>query len=121
MSVGVTRGVALRGVSGHLVDIECHVGRGLPAFDISGLPDTALRQAAQRVRAAALSAEVSLNARQLTFNLSPASLPKHGTGFDLGLVVAALTALVLLLPMLSAVSGVATAATGPMNAKLDPR
>ena len=92
MSVGVTRGVALRGVSGHLVDIECHVGRGLPAFDISGLPDTALRQAAQRVRAAALSAEVSLNARQLTFNLSPASLPKHGTGFDLGLVVAALTA-----------------------------
>ena len=45
MSIGVTRGVALRGITGHLVDIECHVGRGLPAFDISGLPDAALRQA----------------------------------------------------------------------------
>lgn len=92
MSVGVTRGVALRGIAGHLVDIECHVGRGLPAFDISGLPDTALRQAPQRVRAACLSADVSLNSRQLTFNLSPASIPKHGTGFDLGIAVAALAA-----------------------------
>lgn len=92
MSVGVTRGVALRGIAGHLVDIECHVGRGLPSFEISGLPDTALRQASQRVRAATISLGVSLNARQLTFNLSPAAIPKHGTGFDLGIAVAALTA-----------------------------
>lgn len=92
MSVGVTRGVALRGITGHLVDIECHVGRGLPAFDISGLPDTALRQAPQRVRAAVISAGYSINSRQLTFNLSPASIPKHGTGFDLGIAVAALAA-----------------------------
>lgn len=92
MSVGVTRGVALRGISGHLVDIECHVGQGLPCFEISGLPDTALRQAPQRVRAATISAGISLNSRQLTFNLSPAAIPKHGTGFDLGIAVAALAA-----------------------------
>lgn len=92
VSVGVTRGVALRGITGHLVDIECHVGRGLPSFEISGLPDTALRQAPQRVRAAVISAGYSLNSRQLTFNLSPASIPKHGTGFDLGIAIAALTA-----------------------------
>ena len=92
MGVGVTRGVALRGIAGHLVDIECHVGQGLPAFEISGLPDTALRQAPQRVRAATISAGFSLNSRQLTFNLSPAAIPKHGTGFDLGIAVAALAA-----------------------------
>ena len=92
MSIGVTRGVALRGITGHLVDIECHVGRGLPAFDISGLPDAALRQAPQRVRAASISAGFSLNSRQLTVNLSPASIPKHGTGFDLGIAVAVLAA-----------------------------
>ena len=92
MSIGVTRGMALRGITGHLVDIECHVGRGLPAFDISGLPDAALRQAPQRVRAASISAGFSLNSRQLTVNLSPASIPKHGTGFDLGIAVAVLAA-----------------------------
>lgn len=92
MSIGVTRGVALRGIAGHVVDIECHIGQGLPSFDIGGLPDTALRQASQRVRAATISAGHSLNARQLTVNLSPAAIPKHGTGFDLGIAVAALVA-----------------------------
>lgn len=90
MSIGVTRGVALRGISGHVVEIECHVGQGLPAFEIGGLPDTALRQSSQRVRAAAISAGFSVNSRQLTLNLSPAAIPKHGTGFDLGIAVAAL-------------------------------
>ena len=90
MSIGVTRGVALRGITGRVVDIECHVGQGLPAFEIGGLPDTALRQSSQRVRAAAISAGFSLNSRQLTLNLSPAAIQKHGTGFDLGIAVAAL-------------------------------
>ncbi|NYF97180.1 YifB family Mg chelatase-like AAA ATPase [Janibacter cremeus] len=92
MSIGVTRGVALRGITGRVVDVECHSGQGLPTFEIGGLPDTALRQAPQRVRAAAIAAGHSLNQRQLTINLSPASIPKHGTSFDLGIAVAALTA-----------------------------
>lgn len=92
MSIGVTRGVALRGITGRVVEIECHVGQGLPAFEIGGLPDTALRQSSQRVRAAAISAQFSLNSRQLTFNLSPAAIQKHGTGFDLGIAVAAFAA-----------------------------
>lgn len=92
MSIGVTRGVALRGITGHIVEIECHVGQGLPTFDIGGLPDTALRQAPQRVRAATISAGHSINARQLTVNLSPASIPKQGTAFDLGIALAALAA-----------------------------
>lgn len=93
MSIAVTRAVALRGVTGHVVDVECHLGQGLPTFEIGGLPDTALRQAAQRVRAAALSAECSLSSRQLTFNLSPASIRKYGTGYDLALAVVALAAM----------------------------
>lgn len=92
MSIAVTRAVALRGIAGHVVDVECHIGHGLPCFELGGLPDTALRQAPQRVRAAALSAGCSLNARQLTVNLSPAAIPKHGTGFDLAIAVAALAA-----------------------------
>ena len=92
MSIGVTKGVALRGITGRVVDIECHNGQGLPAFEIGGLPDTALRQAPQRVRAAAIATGFSLNQRQLTINLSPASLPKHGTAFDLGIAVAAFAA-----------------------------
>lgn len=92
MSIGVTRGVALRGITGRVVDVECHSGQGLPSFEIGGLPDTALRQAPQRVRAAAIAAGYSLNQRQLTINLSPAAIPKHGTSFDLGIAVAALTA-----------------------------
>src|SRR5699024_8521236 len=92
VSIGVTRSVALRGISGRVVDIECHSGQGLPAVEIGGLPDTALRQAPQRVRAAAIAADFSLNQRQLTINLSPASIPKHGTSFDLGIAVAALAA-----------------------------
>ncbi len=92
MSIGVTRGVALRGIAGRVVDIECHSGQGLPSFEIGGLPDTALRQAPQRVRAAAIAAGHGLNQRQLTINLSPAAFPKHGTGFDLGIAVAALAA-----------------------------
>ena len=92
MSFVVTRGVALRGITGHVVEVECHIGQGLPAFDIGGLPDTALRQAPQRVRAAAISAGHSLNSLQLTVNLSPAAIHKHGTAFDLGIAVAALAA-----------------------------
>lgn len=92
MSIATTRAVALRGIAGQVVDVECHVGLGLPAFDIGGLPDTALRQAPQRVRAAALAAGCSLASRQVTINLSPAAIPKHGTGFDLAIAVAALGA-----------------------------
>ena len=92
MTIAVTRGVALRGIAGHLVEIECHVGSGLPSFDLGGLPDAALRQAPQRVRAAVISAGHSVNARQLSVNLSPAAIPKHGTGFDLGIAVVVLAA-----------------------------
>src|SRR5919202_3215856 len=92
MAVGRTLGVALLGIDGHLVDVEADVASGLPAFTITGLPDVALGQARDRVRAAAANSGVALPMRRLTVNLSPASLPKAGTGFDLAVAVAVLVA-----------------------------
>lgn len=90
MPVARTLAVALRGVDGSLVEIEADLANGLPAFTIIGLPDAALGEAKDRVRSAAANSGCDLPARKVTVNLSPASLPKHGSGFDLGIAVAAL-------------------------------
>lgn len=87
-----TRAVALLGVDGALVEIEADMGAGLPAFVIIGLPDTSLGEARDRVRSAATNSGCALPARKLTVNLSPASLPKQGSSFDLGIAIAALAA-----------------------------
>lgn len=92
MSVARTRAVALLGVDGALVEIEADMGAGLPAFVIIGLPDTSLGEARDRVRSAATNSGCALPARKLTVNLSPASLPKQGSSFDLGIAIAALAA-----------------------------
>lgn len=90
MAVARTLAVALHGVDGALVEIEADLANGLPAFSIIGLPDAALGEAKDRVRSAAVNSGCDLPARKVTVNLSPASLPKHGSGFDLGIAVAAL-------------------------------
>ncbi|WP_423918097.1 YifB family Mg chelatase-like AAA ATPase [Frigoribacterium sp. 2-23] len=92
MSVARTRAVSLLGLDGALVEIEADMGPGLPAFMIIGLPDTSLGEARDRVRAAATNSGCPLPTRKLTVNLSPASLPKQGSSFDLGIAVAALAA-----------------------------
>jgi magnesium chelatase family protein len=92
MSLGRTQCVALAGIDGHLVDVEADVANGLPAFTITGLPDTSLSEARDRVRAACANSGVAIPHRRLTVNLSPASLPKAGTGFDLAVAIAVLVA-----------------------------
>ncbi|HEY4268536.1 MAG TPA: YifB family Mg chelatase-like AAA ATPase [Galbitalea sp.] len=92
MGLGRTHAVSLLGLSGAIVEIEADVGSGLPAFILIGLPDAALGEANHRVRAAATNAGCPLPGHKITINLSPASLPKHGSGFDLGIAVAALAA-----------------------------
>ena len=84
--------MALVGVEGHAVQVEAHCASGLPAFILVGLPDTSLSEAKERVRAAATSAGLPWEARRRTVNLSPASLPKAGAGFDLAIAVACLVA-----------------------------
>lgn len=90
MGLARTLSVALTGVEGHVVLVEARGSSGLPAFTLGGLPDTACAQAPDRVRAAAASAGFDLPQQRWTVNLSPASLPKVGSGFDLAIAVALL-------------------------------
>ncbi len=92
MSLGRTRAVALRGIEGTLVEVEANGSQGLPAFSVSGMPDAACRQSPDRVRAACGNAGLELPKGRITVNLSPAALPKQGSGFDLAIAVAALAA-----------------------------
>ncbi|MFJ3382584.1 MULTISPECIES: YifB family Mg chelatase-like AAA ATPase [unclassified Curtobacterium] len=87
-----TSAVALLGVSGRLVEVEAHLTSQLPGFSIIGLPDTSLGEARERVRSAASSAGCPLPARRITVNLTPAAIPKRGSGFDLAIAMAVLAA-----------------------------
>ncbi|GIG53253.1 YifB family Mg chelatase-like AAA ATPase [Demequina activiva] len=90
--IGRTRTVVLAGLTGHVVDVEAHIGSSLPGFTIVGLPDTALSEARDRVRAATASSGLPWPQRRITVNLSPASLPKSGAATDLAIAVAVLAA-----------------------------
>jgi magnesium chelatase family protein len=92
MAIGRTHAIALLGLQGAVVEIEADISSNLPAFVLIGLPDAALGEAKDRVRAAATNSGCALPGRKITVNLSPAALPKHGSGFDLGIAMAALAA-----------------------------
>ena len=92
MPIGRTHSVSLLGMHGALVEIEADISNNLPNFVLIGLPDAALNEAKDRVRAAATNSGLDLPNRKVTVNLSPAALPKHGSGFDLGIAIATLAA-----------------------------
>ena len=84
MPVARTHSIALVGVEGHPVEIESDIENGLPGLLLVGLPDTALREARDRIRAAIINSGEQWPQRRITVGLSPASLPKRGSGFDAG-------------------------------------
>ena len=90
MTVARTWSVALAGVEGEPVEVEADLSKQTPEFKIIGLPDKALGEAVQRVHNACANSGLSLPRRRLTVNLSPASLPKHGSGFDVAIAIASL-------------------------------
>ncbi|MFI7587754.1 YifB family Mg chelatase-like AAA ATPase [Spongisporangium articulatum] len=92
MAVGRALAVAVVGLRGHLVEVEADVSSGLPAFGLVGLPDASLLESRDRVRAACNNLYFHLPTGRITVNLSPAALPKAGTGFDLAVAVALLAA-----------------------------
>ena len=92
MPVACTHSIALVGVEGHPVEIEADIQNGLPGLLLVGLPDTALREARDRIRAAIVNSREQWPQRRITVGLSPASLPKRGSGFDVGIAVAILGA-----------------------------
>jgi magnesium chelatase family protein len=92
MALARTHAIALVGVQGHVVEIEADIENGLVALLLVGLPDTALREAKDRIRSAILNSGQTWPQRRITVGLSPASLPKRGSGFDLGMAAAILSA-----------------------------
>ena len=92
MGLARTLAVTLTGLAGHIVDVEAHSVQGLPGFTLVGLPDTAVRESRERVRAALSTCGVTWGEQRLTVNLSPADLRKTGTGLDLALALAVLGA-----------------------------
>jgi magnesium chelatase family protein len=90
MSYARVRCVGLVGVTGHLVEVEADLAPGLPAVVLTGLPDAALHEARDRVRAAVVNSGQAWPNRRITVNLLPATLPKHGSGFDLAIACALL-------------------------------
>lgn len=90
MTVARTWAVALAGVEGTVVEVEADLSQQQPDFRIIGLADKALAEAVQRVHNACANSELPLPRRRLTVNLSPASLPKHGSGFDVAIAIASM-------------------------------
>ena len=84
--------VGLLGVQGRVVEVEAHLAQGLPGLVITGLPDAAVVQARDRVRAAVLNSGQRWPDQRMTVGLGPAWLPKHGTAFDLAMAMAILAA-----------------------------
>ncbi|HUB40677.1 MAG TPA: YifB family Mg chelatase-like AAA ATPase [Streptosporangiaceae bacterium] len=92
MALARTHSIALAGVQGHVVEIEADIENGLVGLQIIGLPDTALREARDRIRSAVINSGHDWPMRRITVGLSPASLPKRGSGFDVAIAVAVLSA-----------------------------
>ena len=85
--------VAFLGVEARPVEVQCAIAAGLPAFTIVGLPDKAVSESRERVRAALTACGLAMPAGRVTVNLSPADLPKSGSHFDLAIALALMAAL----------------------------
>ncbi len=98
MTLACSWSVALVGLEGRVVEVEAHIGGGLPRTVLVGLPDTALYEARDRCKAAVASTGHLWPSSLLTINLSPATLPKTGSGYDLAIVAAVLGAAAVVRP-----------------------
>lgn len=92
MSLSTINTQALNGVTPVPVSVEVHISNGLPAMSIVGLPEAAVRESKDRVRAAILNSGFDFPARKITINLAPADLPKDGGRYDLPIAIGILAA-----------------------------
>ena len=132
--IALGRTVAFQGVEASLVDVQVQIGKGLPSFTIVGLPDKAVAESRERIRAALNGMGLSLPPKRIVVNLAPADLPKEGSHYDLPVALVLLAAMEIIpAPMierfvalgelgldasLAAVSGVLPAALKAYEAKL---
>lgn len=92
MSLAVVQSRALVGIEAIEVRVEVHLAGGLPSMSIVGLPEAAVKESKDRVRAALLNAQFDYPARRITVSLAPADLPKDGGRFDLPIALGILAA-----------------------------
>ena len=97
--VSKIRSLGLGGINGYEVSVECYLSSGLPAFDIVGLADTAVKEARERVRAAIKTCGMDFPLSRITFNLAPADKRKAGTVYDLPVMLGILVASNVLGPL----------------------
>ena len=84
--------MGINGIQGNHITVECYISNGLPAFDIVGLPDAAVKEARERVRAAVKTSGMRFPTGRITVNLAPASLKKTGTHYDLPILLGIMSA-----------------------------
>jgi magnesium chelatase family protein len=92
MTIGRTQAVALQGLLGSVIDIECDIADGIPMYSLLGLPDASLQESRDRVRAALTNTGQKWPNKKVTVSLSPAWIPKSGPGFDCAIALAILIA-----------------------------
>ncbi|MDD4170339.1 MAG: YifB family Mg chelatase-like AAA ATPase [Desulfotomaculaceae bacterium] len=90
--ITIVKSTALHGLEGQIVEVEVDVSRGLPSFDLVGLPDTSVREAKDRVRAAIKNSGFEFPIKRITVNLAPADIKKEGPVYDLPIAIGILAA-----------------------------
>ena len=78
---------ALSGLEGVAVTVETDISRGLPAYDMVGLPDVAVKESKERVKSAVRNSKLEFPAHRITVNFAPASVKKEGSAFDLPVAI----------------------------------
>ncbi|MGE5329222.1 MAG: YifB family Mg chelatase-like AAA ATPase [Deltaproteobacteria bacterium] len=90
--IGKINSAGLIGLDGYIVEVEIDISNGIPAFDIVGLPDTAVKESKERVRAAIKNSGYDFPVKRITVNLAPANTKKEGPAYDLPIALAILNA-----------------------------
>ncbi len=121
--VAIVSTVAYLGLEARGVEVQCQITPGVPRFVVVGLPDKAVGESRERVRAAIAAIGLSLPPKVITVNLSPADLPKEGSHYDLPIALALLGAMGVVDPETPAISAnsASMAASPPRPACCSPR
>ncbi len=90
--ISEVKSVALSGIDGYIVNVEVDIANGMPAFDIVGLPDAAVKESKERIRAAVKNSGMTVPSKRITVNLAPADMKKEGAHLDLPIALGILAA-----------------------------
>ncbi len=91
--LSIIKSIALEGLDGYLISIQVDISKGMPKFEIVGLPDTSVKESKERVKTAIKNIGIELLSRKIIINLAPANKRKEGSNFDLPIAVGILNAI----------------------------